>query len=206
MVFSGLVCEWGIVALQEIWRWVALSHSRSQIHVINFTIQKPNITNVINHGATEKVWPISSSYMYKINFATQKLKIIKVFLCHPSHTCIKWYLTLPTCEWPTWCLIKAPAHCTVLHMSLGVVITYGLLMADGWWLPARRWSGWWPPITNHCPPLLTDRPAKPSPERGAVRVVKGNHSLLLALACTTFHLLNTSEVPSVSGAKVVMGC
>ena len=44
---------WGIVAPQEIRRWGALSRSRSQIHVINFTTQKPNIINVINRRATK---------------------------------------------------------------------------------------------------------------------------------------------------------
>ena len=44
---------WGIVAPQEIRRWGALSRSRSQIHVINFTTQKPNIINVINCRATK---------------------------------------------------------------------------------------------------------------------------------------------------------
>ena len=68
---------WGIVALQEIRRWVALSRSRSQIHVINFTIQKPNITNVINHRATKKEWPINSRYMYTIIFCNTETKICK---------------------------------------------------------------------------------------------------------------------------------
>ena len=68
---------WGIVALQEIRRWVALTRSRSQIHVINFTIQKPNITNVINHRATKKVWPINSRYTYKIIFCNTETKLCK---------------------------------------------------------------------------------------------------------------------------------
>ena len=75
-------------------------------------------------------------------------------------------------------------------------------MADGCLLGDGLAGGHQLPTTAHHFSLT----AQPSPERGAVRVVKGNHSLLLALACTTFHLLNTSEVPSVSGAKVVMGC